>query len=143
MTLVEAAPPQGTAIRSWVVGSVDDLPVVRAEIQAALDLPDAGRIVLVASELVTNALRHGRPPVTVRLLRDGEGATLDVVDRLPDIPPVVAGERPPGTGGFGLLLAGRAAHDVGWWRCGDSEKHVWARFLDVGRTASTAAAVAI
>ncbi|MER6079640.1 ATP-binding SpoIIE family protein phosphatase [Streptomyces sp. NPDC001833] len=35
---------------------------------------------LVASELVTNAIRHGRPPVRLRLIRHGAGLTCEVSD---------------------------------------------------------------
>jgi serine/threonine-protein kinase RsbW len=143
MSLVEAPPPSVPAeVRSWTLESLDDLAGVRAELEATLpagadaDEPNADgatpsliqRIVLVASELATNALRHGRPPVTVRLLRDGDAATIDVVDRSPDSPPVFADDRAPGAGGFGLLLAHRAAQELGWFRAGDDEKHVWACF---------------
>lgn len=37
--------------------------------------------------LLENAERHGKPPVTVRLRRAGDGAALDVIDAGPGIPP--------------------------------------------------------
>lgn len=143
MTLVEAPLPSVPAeVRSWTLASLDDLATVRAELEATLPVGAGAsqprtddvnpsliqRIVLVASELATNALRHGSPPVTLRLLRDGDAATIDVVDCNPDAPPVLAAGRAPGAGGFGLLLAHRAAQELGWFRAGDDQKHVWATF---------------
>ncbi|WP_206074385.1 ATP-binding protein [Antribacter gilvus] len=138
MTLMEAAPPTTMAeVHSWTLGSVDDLTQMRNGLETWLArVPDedaehgvdAHRVVLVASELATNALRHGSPPVRVRLLSDGRAATVDVVDHRPETPPVLAAGRRPGAGGFGLQLARRAARDIGWFRAGNGEKHVWARF---------------
>lgn len=136
--LVEIAPPAGLReVCRWTIGSVDELATVRAALHAALqDEPCAGatsaleveRIVLVASELATNALRHGSPPFAVRLLCDEGTTAVDVVDHRPDCPPVIAGRRAPGAGGFGLHLARRAARELGWFRSGADEKHVWAWF---------------
>ncbi|PZR52629.1 ATP-binding protein [Xylanimonas oleitrophica] len=151
MTLAEALPPpELTEVARWTIRSVDDLAMVRAALQAALQDPveapaggsggttavvlgtvaqaEIQRIVLVASELATNALRHGSPPFSVRLLRDESSATVDVVDHRPDVPPVLAARRAPGAGGFGLQLARRVSREVGWFRSGDDEKHVWACF---------------
>jgi len=143
MSVAEAPLPSTMAeVRCWALRSLEDLAGLRAELEAALPgragsagQPDDDpgppliqRIVLVASELATNALRHGAPPVTVRLLRGDDLATIDVIDRNPDSPPLLAGERAPGAGGFGLVLARRAAHQLGWCRTGPDEKHVWACF---------------
>ncbi|WP_159791880.1 ATP-binding protein [Puerhibacterium puerhi] len=136
MRLVELAPPATlTEVARWTIRSVDDLSSVRSYLLTALrdatgedDGPELERIVLVASELATNALRHGSPPFAVRLLCDEGTATVDVVDHRPDVPPVIATHREPGAGGFGLKLARRAASELGWFRDGNDEKHVWARF---------------
>ncbi len=49
-------------MRKWVTGTL-----------AAWDLPDLGFVTeLTAGELVTNALRYGRQPVRLRLIRDTE-----------------------------------------------------------------------
>lgn len=142
MTLIEAAPPSGmTEIRSWTVGSVDDVALVRAELEFALEEARrveqrsadtevgavADRIVLVASELATNGVRHGGPPVLVRLLRGGGVTAVDVVDHNPDDPPVLVTDRARG-GGFGLVLARRACRALGWFRADADTKHVWAQF---------------
>jgi anti-sigma regulatory factor (Ser/Thr protein kinase) len=84
------------------------------------------RVALSCSELVTNALRHGRPPVEVRLLTDGASWMLDVADGAPDRLPDPHPERPLGQGGYGLMLVARLASQLGWY-VDDDGKHVWAR----------------
>jgi serine/threonine-protein kinase RsbW len=136
--LPSTRPPSSfVPVRTWVVESVGQLSELRAQIltevgSAAVDpVPEldstAHRLVLVASELATNALRHGIPPTTVALLRDGSTYLLDVADHDLGTVPYVAGSRPPGHGGFGLQIARRLALAVGWYATSDS-KHVWARF---------------
>jgi len=139
MSVVLAAVPPGfVEIASWPLGDLSDLAPLRDGLHRTLTggaaPPDrhldavVERVVLVASELATNALRHGLPPTSVHLLSDGRDFVVDVVDRSPGTAPVVARHRPPGAGGFGLMLARRAASAVGWYRSGAGEKHVWARF---------------
>lgn len=130
-------PPSFTEVRRWAIASTEDLARLRALLHHALtgtDLPPRSGIgevpekaVLVASELATNALRHGAPPTVVRLLSDGDRFAIDVIDRAPGSAPEVAGDRAPGDGGFGLILAQRVSLDVGWYPEGDL-KHVWALF---------------
>jgi len=142
---VEAWPPgRLDVVGSWTLRTVDELSDVRADLETRLpcDCPAARvgaspsaagglsgtqRMVLVASELVANALEHARPPVVARLLCDGDVAVLDVVDRSPEAPPVVPEGREPGEGGHGLRLAETVADRVGWYSTG-AEKHVWAQF---------------
>ncbi|ROS75463.1 ATP-binding protein [Cellulomonas sp. PhB143] len=130
-----ARAPEGfREVRSWPLFTVDELTALRVELGSTLpggprvsieDVPES--VVLVASELATNALSHGRGPATVRLCEcDGE-ILLDVVDRAPDRAPEIASGRPTGQGGFGLRLAARLADEVGWYRTPHA-KHVWARF---------------
>ncbi|MFF0380791.1 ATP-binding protein [Actinoplanes missouriensis] len=87
----------------------------------------AERIAVVATELATNALRHGRPPVEVRLSRVGERLVLDASDHDLRAEPQFDVERPLGQGGLGLLLARTFAIEVGWYRDA-AAKHVWASF---------------
>lgn len=141
---VESLPRHLRTIGSWTLRTVDDLPRMRASLEARLraDCPSAQargrdddgavlsesqRIVLVTSELVANGLEHAVPPITVRLLTDGEAAVLDVVDGCPEAPPVVPDDRGLGQGGHGLRLAAAVADRVCWYRTAE-EKHVWARF---------------
>lgn len=138
MTLPEAAPPAAlTEVDAWTVRDVEDVARVRRLLEEALvaaaepagdavDDEARDRIVLVASELATNGVRHGTHPVTLRLLRHGSTVAVDVVDHRPDAPPVVSAGG-AGTGGFGLILADRAAAALGWFRA-QGAKHVWAQF---------------
>ncbi|MCB7135338.1 ATP-binding protein [Cellulosimicrobium marinum] len=131
-------PPRFVEIGSWPLLSMADLAPLRADLHRMLtgtpcppdrplDAPQE-RIVLVASELATNALRHSAPPARVLLLSDGREIVVDVVDHSPDASPRLAPGRPPGAGGFGLQLARRTAQEVGWFSTLAGEKHVWARF---------------
>ncbi len=127
---------QFTAVREWVLDTITDLRGLRAEVQqeinvrahARADRPldeVASRLVLVASELATNAIRHGRPP-TIVVLHEHDGRfLLTVADNDPSTEPRIAGDRPPGHGGFGLQIARRLAVTVGWYRT-DEYKVVWA-----------------
>lgn len=122
-------------VRRWALGAVGDLGRLRADLRTELVLPAPGRraatqpekIVLVASELAANALRHGAPPTQVRLLTDGTAWLVDVVDHAPDVEPAVASGRAVGDGGYGLVIVQRLARDVGTYATGTA-KHVWARF---------------
>jgi two-component sensor histidine kinase len=121
------APRAGEGLGSWTLGSTADLRHLRAALHAALRVPRqvAAPVVLVASELATNALRHGVPPVVVTLARVAGGHLLDVADGSVDTVPTHADYRPAGEGGFGLYLVGRLADEVGWY-ADDGCKHVWA-----------------
>lgn len=145
MKPLEAAPVgRLDVVESWTVRTVGELSGVRAELESALpcDCPAARvgptdglgglsgsqRMVLVASELVANALEHARPPVVARLLCDGHVTVVDVMDGSPEAPPVVPHDRLPGEGGHGLRLAAMIADRVGWYRTAHGRKHVWAQF---------------
>jgi hypothetical protein len=136
--LASSRPPAGFApMRVWELSSVTDLSRVRrellTEVTAGHDDPGAvlGRVpenmVLVASELATNALEHGLPPTVLTLATDDTSYLLDVCDSDLESVPMLAGERPVGAGGFGLLIARRVSQDVGWYT-EDDAKHVWAMF---------------
>jgi serine/threonine-protein kinase RsbW len=136
--LASSRPPATFAlVRTWVVQTVRELSDLRAQILDEIGpasgdpVQDLGSVahhmVLVASELATNALRHGIPPTIVELRRDGQTYLLDVADHDLGTAPYVAGSRPPGQGGFGLQIARRLAIDVGWYAT-PTTKHVWARF---------------
>lgn len=136
--LVSSVPPDRfTPVRAWALDSVTDLARVRRElldeVTAAHAAPQLtlGRVpenmVLVASELATNALQHGLPPTVLSLHTDEREYLLDVCDSDLESVPMLAGERPVGAGGFGLLIARRLSQDVGWYTA-ESTKHVWAIF---------------
>ena len=132
-----STPPDDFVLeREWVVDSSRQLTALRAGVVDAVaadgvpaeELVGTAHImVLVASELATNALRHGIPPTVVRLMRSGGTYLLDVADHDLGTTPYLAGERPPGEGGFGLQIARRLALEVGWYARGTT-KHFWATF---------------
>lgn len=79
-------------------------------------------VVLVASELVANALRHGRGPIVLRLRGEADRVRLEVADHDRRTP----ARRLSGTdGGFGLLLVSGLSKDWGVEELADG-KVVWA-----------------
>lgn len=147
-------PPTGFAeVTTWDLSTSDDLARIRRSLHGALlergavesahlaDLQD--RVVLVVSELATNALRHGAPPSAVRLLVDDARAfVVDVTDAAADTSPELAAARALGEGGFGMHLAARLADGVGWY-ADTGVKHVWARFALDGPDTDARAAEAV
>lgn len=123
--------------RTWVLDSTEGLGELRGSLfeeltgdpflksSALEDIPE--KMVLVVSELATNALRHGKPPTIVTLMANTEEHLLDVADHDISSEPAIAQGRELGAGGFGLVLAQRLAFDVGWYVT-DRTKHIWARF---------------
>jgi two-component sensor histidine kinase len=117
--------------------SAAELRQLRAGLFAALHgepLPPGGdldyvpeEMAVAATELATNALRHGRPPTRVSLRRTEHTFVLDVADEDPETVPEIAGSRAPGAGGLGLRLVSRLAEASGWYVEG-ARKHVWAEF---------------
>ena len=115
-------------------GTAAEATAMRGQLRAALRdhwLPlrtgqdGAGVLLLVFEELVSNALRHGRPPVEVTVTVAGGGWLLEVCDGAPDRPPVPAVDRDAAQGGMGLKLVARLCEDHGWTLLGD-RKLVWA-----------------
>ncbi len=125
-------PPRGhLPVRTWHLASTRDLAGLRADVARAVTGDSAPApeesvdgLVLIASELATNALRHGGGSATVHLSTDGPTYLLEVVDRAPGAPPQVAVDRDSGDGGFGLVLALGVARQVGWFRS-ETSKCVW------------------
>jgi anti-sigma regulatory factor (Ser/Thr protein kinase) len=79
------AAPQNTALYWWFPGSALDVSLSRRWLAAAVEQAwgagdDTDRVVLAYSEVVTNAVVHGRGPVTVcARIRDG-AVTCEVAD---------------------------------------------------------------
>ncbi|PFG42003.1 histidine kinase-like protein [Isoptericola jiangsuensis] len=130
-----ATPP---VVATWDVRDADALAGTRQQLESTvrsrlpvLDRPQhqemLSHVVLVASELVTNALRHTDGPARLDLMVAEGSLLVSVLDHRPDVPPVLSPDRDLGQGGFGLQLAMRVADDVGWFRT-DGGKRVWARF---------------
>ncbi|MEH0843351.1 ATP-binding protein [Micromonospora sp. CPCC 205711] len=84
-------------------------------------------VLLVATELATNALKHGRPPTIVRLMSDDDRFVLDVADHDLSTIPELAHTRPLGAGGRGLQIAMAVSLDVGWY-ASECTKNIWAAF---------------
>ncbi|MBD7918821.1 ATP-binding protein [Cellulomonas sp. Sa3CUA2] len=129
-------PARFTPVRRWVLDSLAELVGFRQQLREEIRTRSgesadallgsvAHDLVLVASELTTNGIRHGRPPTTVELLQDGDHFLLTVADHDLGSVPRIAGDRPPGEGGYGLQIARRLARDVGWYRT-DTVKVIWA-----------------
>ncbi|MGA4839529.1 ATP-binding protein [Streptomyces sp. G45] len=98
------------------------------------DIDDA---VLVVSELVANAARHGRVPGRHAWLRlavvEGGGLVVDVSDAVagfPGFPGGAAGAM--GEGGRGLIVVRQLAHDVSWFPRDGGGKTVRARLTGGG-----------
>jgi two-component sensor histidine kinase len=83
------------------------------------------RLVLIADELASNALRHGHPPVAVALSRLAHRWLVTVSDSSTELPPEPARGRDPGLGGFGLYLIADLSSAHGWSR-ERGAKSVWA-----------------
>ncbi len=83
------------------------------------------RLVLVADELTSNALRHGSAPVATALSRTGDRWLLTVSDSSTDAPPTPAQGRDPRLGGFGLYLVADLSLRHGWF-VERGYKTVWA-----------------
>ncbi|MGC4804671.1 ATP-binding protein [Micromonospora sp. DT233] len=130
-------PPHAIEVKRWALASGADLRGLRASLHEAITglalgageeldgIPE--RIALVATELATNALMHGLPPTTVRLLRDDDVLILDVADHDLSTVPELADTRPLDVGGRGLQLARAFSLDVGWYATAGT-KHIWASF---------------
>ena len=135
MTRLRSSGPHPAAVElhSWRLDSYGELRKLRAALREAIQHHTAEvddlfeKMAVVATELATNALRHGLPPTEVRLMREDDHLILDVADHdlgtLPEVDP----DRPLGAGGLGLQLTKTFAIDVGWYRT-DLTKHVWASF---------------
>ena len=83
------------------------------------------RLVLIADELTSNALRHGGPPVAAALSRADGQFLIAVSDTSTDVPPQPAVGRDPGSGGFGLYLVADLSAQHGWC-VNRGTKTVWA-----------------
>lgn len=81
----------------------------------------------VASELVTNALMHGSPPVALDVCADGDVIEVVVRDSSASVPHVRdVREVTPGEGGYGLRIV--AAMSDAWGTRPDGDgKAVWSR----------------
>lgn len=88
------------------------------------------RVVLVVSELVTNAVRYGRPPVSLELRRVDGGVDVRVHDADPVGPPAIDGDEAPADAesGRGLGIVSALATDVAYEQVPGDGKVVQASF---------------
>lgn len=137
MVFVPAArPPQHyERVQEWTLESTRDMSRMRTEIAARAAgtgdwdpaVPEVlDRLVLVCSELASNALIHARPPVCVGLETSPSRFLVDVSDDVLGTSPVL--EHRPDDGGLGLTLTSALASSSGWYVSG-GRKHVWATFI--------------
>ncbi|MFC0042177.1 ATP-binding protein [Actinomadura rayongensis] len=123
-----AAPPDGFALT--FTSATPGARVARETVGAALrawgldGLADDAE--LVASELVTNALRHAGT-ATVAVTRRPDTVVLEVTDDDP-APPCTADPDPLGTSGRGLIIVAALAAGWGWRPVEPSGKCIWATF---------------
>jgi anti-sigma regulatory factor (Ser/Thr protein kinase) len=83
-------------------------------------------VLLVVSELVGNAVRHGRPPVDLRLRKSGRGVRVDVHDEGHAVP-AAAGGGHDAESGRGMMLVDAVASESGVRPIEGDGKVVWAR----------------
>jgi anti-sigma regulatory factor (Ser/Thr protein kinase) len=128
-----STPDQPTERRLDAVLADDPAEVGRARGLSTSYLRDLGSqapdvAVLLVSELVTNAIRYGRPPIHLRAFPQGQGLRVEVTDGERRAPATNA-DRPPAKGdvaegGRGLLLVEGLADRWGWSAAGRG-KVVW------------------
>ena len=133
-----ALPAHAGLLLSWELTSDQELRRIRADLHRFLAANQhenqaeydeiARSIGLVATELAGNALRHGLPPITVRLLSDDDCYILDVSDHDPHhVPEPGSALQQTRAGGRGLNIARSLAWQLCWYTSQDV-KHVWASF---------------
>jgi anti-sigma regulatory factor (Ser/Thr protein kinase) len=130
-----ASPPPATALLTWELEDVVELPRVRAELRrhpattASADDPHAldvhDQLVLALDEMASNALRHGGGRVKAAVAETDDAFLVEVTDQAPASPPTPAVGRDPSEGGLGLYLIAEMATRHGWY-VRDGAKHVWA-----------------
>jgi anti-sigma regulatory factor (Ser/Thr protein kinase) len=82
-------------------------------------------VLLVVSELVGNAVRHGRPPVDLRLRKHGTGVRVAVHDEDSSAPSASVASS-DAESGRGLLLVDAVAAETGVEQIEGDGKVVWA-----------------
>lgn len=97
---------------------------VRDRLQAWEVAEHVDAAVLIASELVTNAVLHARTSVTLRVEAERSNIRIEVYDENPRLP-VVAPAPPDATSGRGLALVSAVARAWGMEHRNDG-KVVWA-----------------
>ena len=93
--------------------------------EAGVDDGHLDLLVLLVSELVTNAVAHADPPVVLRVDVDDERTRVEVTDGVREVP-VVRDPPPTAIGGRGVMFVDRLSSS--WGTCdveGEAAKAVW------------------
>ncbi|MEU9107200.1 ATP-binding protein [Streptomyces xanthophaeus] len=93
-----------------VAGARESARRFLADLLPAIAAEAADTVVLVVSELVTNALRHGGGTCALDLTAHPDGIEVAVRDPSPQVPRMRTPDLNGGTGGFGWPMVNRLAH---------------------------------
>ncbi|MFF0626761.1 ATP-binding protein [Streptomyces sp. NPDC004296] len=126
----DAPPSAGVVIAVSLAAEPSLVPDVRHSLRAVVlmwgSLELADQLELLASELVSNAVRHGGgDDVTVLLKVQGGSALLEVTDHS-GTEPIPRSAGADDEGGRGLALVGLLADVWGWYPAPRGRKTVWA-----------------
>ena len=113
---------------TWSIAPrLEAVSLVRRQVRKALadwGRPDAiDDLTLVVSELVTNALIHGEPPVTLTLSLEPGAIRGTVADLGPDLPRLLD-TRDTAEHGRGLLMVADLTRTLAWKRAAEGGKRV-------------------
>lgn len=87
---------------------------LRRQVQQLLRPATLDDALILTSELVTNAIRHGRPAVTLAVALEPSALTVIVTDTSPDLPPLAPAKPPVDSpGGRGLVVVDALADQWG------------------------------
>lgn len=104
-----------------------------AEVLRASRYPgDAETVLLLVSELVTNAVRHAATDFELHVSVDRRQVTVAVIDHDRAHPPRLQDPGPHDTHGRGLQIVDRLATTWGTGPIGEDAKQVWFRCLAAG-----------
>lgn len=132
-------PPMLATGLPWAAGSIAQARSLTGQAAAELDLdaPLLRACVLAASELVSNAVQHGTPPLRLRLWAVAGGLRLEVEDASPALPSALS-VSPSAASGRGLEIVGAVSSTWGHYST-DSGKCVWCEVVASAATGADAA----
>jgi anti-sigma regulatory factor (Ser/Thr protein kinase) len=101
---------------------------VAGALEAARFTGDVDTVLLLVSELVTNAVRHAATPFEITVEIEGDSVRVDVIDEDVAHLPRVRNPSPEDTNGRGLLIVDELADGWGSDEVGTGNKAVWFTF---------------